>query len=110
MNQFKEHIIFKIIALTLVLTILVPSAVKMAHAFENHKHEVCEVPQKLHFHEFELDCEFYKFKLNQQFSFTNSVTVFYDSFEISDKIISQYHFISDYQKLSFALRGPPSLV
>ena len=29
---------------------------------------------------------------------------------INDTIISQYHFISDFQKLQTTLRGPPSII
>lgn len=110
MSQIKEHIIFKAITLTLVFVLIVPSFVKLAHAFENHKHEVCEVPQKLHFHDFELDCEFYKFKLNTQFYFTDALSVSEYQEQPVQHIFSQYHFLSDYQKLPFSLRGPPCLV
>ena len=110
MKKAKEHIVFKSIIIILIITLLVPSVVKLAHVFENHKHEVCKNPQKTHFHEFDLDCEFYLFKLNPQTPFTNvyiGVKEFCDDFK---PIISQYHFVSDYQHLAFSLRGPPSLV
>ncbi len=110
MTQTQTHITYKGLIIVLVIALVVPSFVKLAHIFENHKHEVCEAPQKSHFHEFDVDCEFYKFKLNPQ-----TTTIFNDfvalSLEENFKLISsQYQFISDYQRLSFSLRGPPSLV
>lgn len=110
MSNIKEHILYKSIIMVLVLALLAPSMVKLAHVFENHKHEVCKVPQKLHYHDYELDCEFYKFKLSPQIhvAIENPETIdFQDTFL---PIISQYEYISDYQRLPFSLRGPPSLV
>lgn len=109
MSRYKESIIFRSLIITLVITLLVPSFVKLAHAFEDHKHEICITPQKEHFHEFDIDCEFYKFKTSPQ------IAISFDYFENLDiktttaKIISQYQFISDYQRLSFSLRGPPTV-
>lgn len=109
MSKYKENMVFKSLIITIVITLLVPSFVKLAHAFENHKHEICITPQKEHFHEYDIDCEFYKFKTNPQ------IAVVFDYPEdllikkISVPIISQYQFISDYQRLSFSLRGPPTV-
>ncbi|MGB1308510.1 MAG: hypothetical protein ACPG6B_06345 [Oceanihabitans sp.] len=110
MNLFKEHIIFKILTLVLVCFLLMPSIVKLAHVFENHKHEVCIDKQETHFHTLDLDCEFYKFKVNNNFTFnTHTINLF--SIENNHKVYtSQYQFISSYQRLSFALRGPPQLI
>jgi hypothetical protein len=110
MSYFKEHIIFKIIALVLVLSLFTPIAVKFTHAFTHHKHEVCQGSESTHFHELDTDCEFYKFNTS-----TNA-PISIDTFEIlapkeqQVAIISQYYFLSDYQRLPFSLRGPPSLV
>ena len=110
MNQTQTHIVYKSFIIVLVVALLVPSIVKFAHIFENHKHEVCETPQKSHFHEFDVDCEFYKFKLNPQVNTTFDDFVALNIDDNFKLITSQYHFISDYQRLSFSLRGPPSLV
>ena len=107
MSKYKESIIFKSLIITLVITLLVPSFVKLAHAFENHKHEICITPQKSHFHEYDIDCEFYKFKTNPQIAITFDYKESLDVKKIATPIISQYQFISDYQRLSFSLRGPP---
>jgi hypothetical protein len=110
MQYIKEHIIFKTLTIVLVIALITPTLVKIAHVFENHKHEVCKSKQQAHLHTLDLDCEFYKFKVNNTFTFK---AVNYNLYSVVDyhKIVSsQYQFISDYQRLSFALRGPPQIV
>lgn len=110
MEQLKQHSIFKMTAIVLLLSVLTPSTVKLAHFFENHKHDVCLGEQKAHFHSLDLDCEFYKFKLNNQFTVTfNDIELF--SSEINQDYVEQlYSFKQDHQHLSFSLRAPPQLV
>ncbi|AUC83645.1 hypothetical protein CW733_03880 [Lacinutrix sp. Bg11-31] len=94
----------------LLFAVVLPSVVKFAHIFENHKHEVCTNPSDSHFHEVEVDCEFYKFKLNTVFAFEaipSEVIIVENNHKITK---SQYHFISDFQRLPFSLRGPPQLI
>ena len=109
MSKYKESITFKSLIITLVITLLVPSFVKLAHAFEDHKHEICITSQKEHFHEFNVDCEFYKFKTSPQINISFEYPVKLDIQTVVTPIVSQYEFISDYQKLSFSLRGPPAV-
>jgi len=109
-ENIKEHIICKTIATLLIVSLLLPSAVKFTHIFENHEHEVCETPQKSHYHSFDLDCELYKFNIKPQIPF---VAKNYDLVDVSINstlIKSQYQSISKFQRLSFSLRGPPGLV
>lgn len=110
MHQIKQHITLKLLAITLVLAVLLPAVIKFNHIFEDHKHEVCDQPQDTHFHNIDLDCEFYKFHLNTLY--TSSVTAI--TFDITNEnytiLSSQYQFVSDFQKLPFPLRGPPKLV
>ncbi|WP_338733786.1 hypothetical protein [Mangrovimonas cancribranchiae] len=83
---------------------------KFAHAFSHHEHEVCLGTDGAHIHNFDMECEFYKFKINSSFTFTAHS---YQILEFKDNhspILSQYYFISDYQKLPFSLRGPPLFV
>ena len=110
MNNLKQHIVYRVLALLLIVAITIPSVVKLAHIFENHKHQVCTGESTTHIHSIDVSCEFYKFKLNNAFSFTfNSLELF--SVENNHSIIvSKYNFISDYQRLPFSLRGPPQLV
>jgi len=110
LNRAKEHIVFKSVIIILIIALLVPSFVKFAHVFENHKHEVCKNPQNTHFHEVDLDCEFYLFKLNPQSPFVPEYFKIDGVLDDFKPIISQYYFVSDHQRLSFTLRGPPSLV
>ncbi|WP_246067737.1 hypothetical protein [Changchengzhania lutea] len=110
MTIWKEHIAFKTVTVLLILTLLVPSAVKFSHIFANHKHEVCLGEQTTHLHEFDLDCEFYKFKLNTAYTFEVLTVDFLSRIKSTEPIASQYFFISKFQRLQTALRGPPALV
>ncbi len=110
MSNIKEHIIFKGAIIILIIALLVPSFVKLAHAFEDHEHEVCVSPHTEHFHEYNLECEFFKFKVNPQIAIVNQSFKALDIQERFTVIISQYQSIGDYQRLPFSLRGPPSLV
>ncbi len=110
MNTFKEHIIYKFSIVILAIALLTPSFVKFSHVFEDHIHEVCKNPQKTHFHEVDLDCEFYKFKLNKKLIFASNEFQFLNIVENHQPIVLQYRFLSDYQPLHFSLRGPPQLI
>ena len=110
MSNLSQHICFRLLTITLVIALLLPSAVKLHHTFQNHKHDVCIDNSVNHLHELDLECEFYKFKLNTQFSVVATSLEFIiikNNFKYN---CSQYHFISDYQKLHIALRGPPVLM
>ena len=110
MNQFKEHIVYKFSTAILILALLTPSAVKFFHIFEDHIHEVCKNNQKTHFHEFNLDCECYKFKLSTQFSGLQQIIDFLNLEDNYQSIFGHYQFISSDTFLYFPLRGPPQLV
>ncbi|MBA6153605.1 hypothetical protein [Gelidibacter maritimus] len=107
MNFLRQHIIFKALTLLLVLTFLLPSAVKVMHVFENHKHEVCYGEVDAHFHTLDIDCEFYKFKLNIPFTIPQNLATLIVYPEIHIFNTKEYDFLSDYQKLHFSRRGPP---
>lgn len=111
MKPIQEHTIFKLITIVLIVSILIPSIVKIGHVFENHKHDVCtDNLTQTHLHTLDLDCEFYKFKINNTFTY-KTLNFNLLSIENNHKVYtSQYRFISEYQRLSFALRGPPQLV
>ena len=110
MQNAKQHIAFKILSILLLVSILTPSVVKLAHVFENHKHEVCLNAQTTHFHTLDLECEFYKFKVNNNFTFSAFNFEIAATKKVYEPIASQYRFTSYYQPLSFSLRGPPQLV
>ncbi|WP_299889657.1 hypothetical protein [uncultured Lacinutrix sp.] len=106
----KLNIISKIVTLLLLVAIATPTAIKLAHVFEDHKHEVCNNHSTFHFHQNETECELHKFKLNNPLNFAVQNFELFSSEIPSENIVSQYHFVSNYQRLSFSLRGPPILV
>lgn len=109
MNLLKHHIIFKGLTPLLVLVFLLPSAVKAMHIFENHQHEVCLGESDSHFHTLDVDCEFYKFKINIPFTIPENSAVVIDFPKINCIIPAHYSFLSEYQSLHFSLRGPPAI-
>ncbi|MFD1162998.1 hypothetical protein [Hwangdonia seohaensis] len=110
MQSIKEHIAFKVITLCIAALFLVPSAVKFAHIFTHHTHEVCEGYNTTHIHKVDVDCDFYKFKLNKNFTYSFFyVDLFLEQID-TQQIASQYYFLSKYQRLQTSLRGPPTLI
>ena len=110
MLKIKEHSASKILVVALTIVLVSPLFVKLNHLIEDHKHEVCKTPNTNHFHEIEIDCEFYDFKLNTELKYSFSSEKFPVFKNVTQSIISQYNFISDYQQLQFSLRGPPKMV
>ena len=104
--------LFKAFALSVALTVLFPSFVKLSHAFTHHSHKVCDEDAKhdTHFHESDLDCDFYKFKLtNSQFLniYEYQEDLNNDISELQSFYYSSYH--TQNRTYSF-LRGPPLFV
>jgi hypothetical protein len=93
-----------------VVAILVPTLVKSYHGFEDHKHEVCNEKYSTHFHELNLDCEFYKFKVNTNYYQGIETLLFASNLKITEQNTSYYFFLSTHQQDNFYLRGPPSLI
>ncbi len=87
--------------------VIAEAAGKFAHVFENHKHEVCIDSSTTHFHTLDLECEFYKFKVNSEFTFNSLHFEEIIPFQLKPLIASKYLFLSSYRKLHFSLRGPP---
>lgn len=102
---------FKVITLVLILAVLLPSAVKFSHVFTHHKHEVCknDSNDKTHFHELDVDCEFYKFKLNTNYysGFNTYKSIIQNTFNKVD--IYFYFFLRTHKEETSKLRGPPAL-
>ena len=110
MNKFKEHIAIKAITLLLACLLLVPASAKFAHIFSHHKHDICYGKKATHLHELNTDCDLYKFKLSHSYTFTFFNVELFSPKEHPLKIVSQYQFLSEYQRLQTALRGPPALI
>jgi len=96
----------------LVLIVLLPSAIKFAHAFNHHTHEVCEADNnsKTHFHQLDIDCDFYKFKISKNQFFVLSKYTIKPNFLFSKEKLEHYISFNNYQQLSRYLRGPPQLM
>lgn len=110
MNNLKEHIIFKTITLLLAIVLLVPIAVKFSHIFAHHKHDICKEEKATHLHEINTDCDFYKFKLSTSYTLTFFNIELFSPKEKTIKIVSQYQFSSEFQRIQTSLRGPPALI
>ncbi|MBU2928905.1 hypothetical protein [Winogradskyella psychrotolerans] len=103
--------IFKTLAFLLVLAVLLPSAVKLSHVFTHHTHKVCENDQSLdtHFHEADVECNFYKFKL------TNNLFLVINNYELAStktavtQLPSYYTSLKNYHYLISFVRGPPAV-
>lgn len=109
MNSISKNILFKFTALLLLIAVLAPISVKMAHVFSKHEHVVCTNDFDSHLHQIDLDCEFYKFNLNQTAAF---FAIAYDLEILQNTLVetdASYDYLSDYQRLHFSLRAPPSL-
>lgn len=94
----------------LMLLLLSPSAVQFAHVFSGHDHMGCNHYAERHFHQKNLDCDILQF---HQFAFPTlelSEVVFLIPTSPIQKPLSSYSFISEFQALSYALRGPPQMI
>lgn len=109
MNSLRQHIIFKGLTILLVWTFMLPSAVKFLHIFEHHQHEVCYGEAQAHFHTLDVDCEFYKFKINVPFTIPENLAFLIIYPEIHIQSTKEYSFLSEFQKLHFTHRGPPMI-
>ncbi|WP_341214874.1 hypothetical protein [uncultured Wocania sp.] len=110
MQHVKQHIVFKGITLFIAVVFLVPSVIKFAHVFSHHTHKVCKGYDTTHIHKVDIECDFYKFKLNNNFTYSFfNIDLFLEKNE-PQQIASQYYFLSKYQRLQTSLRGPPSLI
>ncbi|MGB0980661.1 MAG: hypothetical protein ACPGUH_01045 [Winogradskyella sp.] len=101
---------YKITAALVAALIVLPVVVKFAHAFTHQNHYICFEKQTTHFHSKDLDCDFYKFKLNTKHLAFNKVKTPKNK-STNYKIYStNYYFKPTFSKLQFSLRAPPHLV
>ena len=91
----------------MVAFLFTPSIIKITHALFEHELKECKAVGQLHIHEVELDCDFHDFNLSPQLHSSLVEVPRPLTIHIPNKITSQYTFLSKYQKLHFALRGPP---
>lgn len=108
MRKGNYHKVITMISLILVIFLLVPSGVKLAHVFENHEHEVCIDNSTTHLHKIDIDCEFYKFNISNSLI----IPTFYYKLNSLVRNLKQinsrlYNFEYNHQPLYFSLRAPP---
>jgi len=108
-KDFLKQIYTASVALFLAAAILAPSALKLSHALYEHQELVCSDDSISHVHEIEFDCEFLKFKLSPQIDIAIVEIAEISEVYITKNYYNYYTFLSNFQKLPFALRGPPSL-
>ena len=104
--------VYKVLAIVLILAVLLPSVIKLTHSFTHNKHEICDNDneQQTHFHETDLDCDFYKFKLTKiQFFKLDEFLIRRQTkyFKPSSKYYTSFH---NYQQIIRFTRGPPQLM
>lgn len=110
MKLNREHIIYKITTFILVVSLLLPATVKLAHSFSHHEHEVCISNASTHIHKVDLDCDFNKFTTFSHFFNFNDESELPFQEVVSKSINLHYFFLNNHRTLSFSLRGPPSFV
>ena len=59
----KNEISSRFIALLLIFALLIPAAIQLSHAFENHNHEIC-TEVKTHIHPEKIDCSLCDFQFS----------------------------------------------
>jgi hypothetical protein len=104
--------VFKGLAVLLVLAVLLPSVVKLTHAFNHHKHKVCDSDNTLqtHFHGSDRDCDFYKFKLTKIQFFKLYEYDLKPPIEFFKPSLKYYTSLRTHQQSTRFLRGPPQLM
>ena len=107
MTRLKDHIIFKSLIIVLSITLILPSFVKLSHSFAEHEHIVCSTPQDTHFHSYDLDCAFYKFKISTQYTLDFEAFVLITSEFPTDSVLGNFNFLSYSKSILSTLRGPP---
>ena len=92
------------------MAVLLPSAVKFTHLFQNHEHPICIDAESIHFHQTDFECDFLKYKLTNGIAFEPLAEEPLAFQRPLDNNFSVYTFLSNHQKLHFELRGPPAVV
>lgn len=109
MNNYKHHIAYRLATLFVLVCLILPTVVKFSHVLSHHEHEVCLGENQSHFHEIDMDCEFFKFKLSNSYYFVLETYEFNENI-VSNKLQTKYHtYLKSHQQLSTYLRGPPCL-
>ncbi len=92
----------------MVVALLFPSAVSISHIYAHERQEVCHNYFDTHLHKKNIDCELCEFHLTPVIVFDLFNFYFYQPVSADKKFLDNYQYLSDFQKLSFELRGPPA--
>lgn len=88
--------------------LLLPSFLSFNHVFVHDFNIACDDHSTTHLHQSSLDCELCDFHPSPIITFNFSNYELNEVIPINKKFFNSYEFLSDFQKLSFALRGPPA--
>jgi len=97
-----------VVALVLVMAMQLPVAAKIYHSVFVHVDTECKDYSSLHVHETEFKCEFQKYKLSTNYILPDLQKTVEEFLMVRESKFSIYSSLSQYQKLHFSLRGPPS--
>lgn len=89
------------------VALLLPSVLNISHIYAHDEIVVCDNFSDTHLHKKNIDCELCKLQSTPFLSFEIQNFNLFQPLEINKKFFNSYLFLSDYQKLSFELRGPP---
>ncbi|TDN85864.1 hypothetical protein DET49_11626 [Salegentibacter sp. 24] len=96
-----------IFAILLGALLLLPVVISFSHIFSGHGHELCINYADEHFHQSNLDCDVYSYHQNPALTAAFPYFETLQEKQVKKQFFDFYQFLSDYQKLSFELRGPP---
>ena len=99
--------IHKFLSLLIAVVLMVPLFVKLNHFIEHQHHDICKTPYIDHFHEYNIDCDYYNFIINTYYFESEPIAEFFQETHLSPFIISEYDFFSDFKAFHSYLRGPP---
>jgi|SRR5690606_17141673 len=103
------EILKKYIVVLSTILLLFPSFVSIVHINAHNDEIACFNLSDPHFHEKSFGCEICDFRLTNLTTFSPlSFTPFIPNIRLAS-FFDSYQFLSDYQKLSFELRGPPAI-
>lgn len=88
--------------------LLFPSIMSLAHISAHQNEIACNNFSDTHIHKKSLECELCDFRLTNLTTFSLVNFKLYEANYVTVIFFDSYQFLSNYQRLSFELRGPPS--
>ncbi|MFY0631260.1 MAG: hypothetical protein JXR05_12820 [Flavobacteriaceae bacterium] len=87
---------------------LLPAAIQMVHAFEQHEHVICTSDEVQHIHDGDdVECVLCHLQADSYTDLDRS-TYHIDIIPLLSEYQLHYNFFKSHQHLPFSLRGPPS--